>query len=91
MTIRKKSFARGTRRKGRASCSPAILLNFLKKLGRRTAQKDGQDLPMRQTLPRARKGLNSVKTLEMPGKTTGSKWHGVCDSLCGTLYLDVRP
>jgi hypothetical protein len=91
MTIRKKSFARGSRRKGRASCGTAILLNFLKSMVRRTAQKDGQDLPVRQTLPPAEDGTNSVKTLEKRGKVPGLKWHGACDSLCGTLYSDVRP
>jgi hypothetical protein len=64
MTIRKKSFARGNRRKGRASRSPAILLNFLNSPARWAAQKDGQDLPVRQTLPPRDGAANSVKTLE---------------------------
>jgi hypothetical protein len=91
LTIRKKSFARGSRRKGRANCRSAILLNFLLRPARQAAQKDGQELPVRQTLPPPDGGTNGVKSLEKPGKILAPKWHGVCDSLCGTLYSDVRP
>jgi len=52
-----------TRRKGRARRGSAILLRFLKTQSVSATQKDGQELPVRQTLPPARAGLNSVKTL----------------------------
>jgi hypothetical protein len=62
MMIRKNIFARITRRKGRARCITAILLNFLDGAPVATAQKDGQDLPVRQTLPPGTAHPNSVKT-----------------------------
>jgi hypothetical protein len=69
---RKKIFAREVRRKGRANCRPAILLNFLGSTTLRAAQKDGQDLPVRQTLPPSCQGPNSVKSLEKRAKMPNS-------------------
>jgi len=68
VTIRKKIFAREARRKGRANCGAAILLNFLESKRLAAAQKDGQDLPVRQTLPPSRHAPNSVKSLEKRAK-----------------------
>jgi hypothetical protein len=50
----------------------AILLKFLKIMARQTTQRDGQDLPVRQTLPPANDGPNSVKSLEKRGKMPSS-------------------
>jgi hypothetical protein len=41
---------------------PAILLNFLAGAPARTAQKDRQDVPVRQTLPPPQPGLDRIKT-----------------------------
>jgi len=88
MMIRKNIFARITRRKGRARCITAILLNFLQRPPAATAQKDGQDLPVRQTLPPGTLRLNSVKTQQNRANVSHFGWHGPCDSLCGTMYSD---
>jgi hypothetical protein len=88
MMIRKNIFARITRRKGRARCITAILLNFLAGAPATAAQKDGQDLPVRQTLPPGTPCLNSVKTQQNRANIGHSRWHGPCDSLCGTMYSD---
>jgi hypothetical protein len=79
-----------THRKGRARCGSAILLRFSKTLTVCATQKDGQELPVRQTLPPVRSGLNSVKIPQNQAKTAPPAWHGVCDNGWGTKYSD-RP
>jgi hypothetical protein len=60
-----------------------ISLDFPRGPAPRTAQKDGQDLPVRQTLPPRGSLVNGVKTQRNQGKNIHSKWHGACDSLFG--------
>jgi hypothetical protein len=60
-----------------------ISLDFPRGPALRTAQKDGQELPVRQTLPPGGPFVNGVKPQGNQGKTAHSKWHDACDSLFG--------
>jgi hypothetical protein len=64
------------------------LLIFLREVPAEGAQKDGQDLPVRQTLPPGTPRLNSVKIQQNRENISHFRWHGPCDSLCGTMYSD---
>jgi hypothetical protein len=68
-----------------------ISLDFPQKPRLPTAQKDGQDLPVRQTLPPSGPGVNAVKTQGNQGKTAHLKWHGACDSLFGNKAQGLFP
>jgi hypothetical protein len=90
MMIRKKIFARRTRRKGRARCSTPILLIFLESARRRAAQKDGQDLPVRQTLPPPRYSQDRAKTQKKREKSQDRNGTGLA-TVCAEQSIWTPP
>ncbi|HJT42400.1 MAG TPA: hypothetical protein VJ750_02755 [Rhizomicrobium sp.] len=69
----------------------AYLLIFSAAIRSGAPKKGGQELPVRQSLPVAHHRMNRVKTQRNRAKIAHLRWHGACDSLCGTMYSDDSP
>jgi hypothetical protein len=62
--------------------APRFSCIFRESMDAALARKDGQDLPVRQTLPPAAHRARAAEIQQSREKTAATAWHGACDGPC---------